>query len=89
VLADLALLVGAAPASAPAEVRAERVIAWVFDLLSRLHDACDLPIRLSDVGVREADLPKIADLARNDGSLTYAPAETTREELLGLLRQAF
>lgn len=89
VLADLALLVGAAPASDPVDVRAERAIAWVFDLLSRLHDACDLPIRLRDAGVHEADLPKIADLARNDGSLTYAPAETTRDELLGLLRQAF
>ena len=89
VLAELAVLVGAASPVDPVEARAERAIAWVFDLLARLHDACGLPTRLSQVGVREDDLPKIADLARNDGALTYNLAETTREELLGLLRQAF
>jgi len=89
VLAEIAALVGAAPVSDPVEARAERAIAWVFDLLARLNDACGLPTRLSDAGVREEDLPKIAGLALNDGSLTYNPAETTRDELLGLLRQAF
>ncbi len=66
-----------------------RAIAWVFDLLARLHEACGLPTRLAQAGVNEDALPKIADLAQNDGSLTYNPAETTRDELLGLLRQAF
>lgn len=89
VLADIATLVGAAPESDPVRDRAERAIAWVFDLLARLHEACDLPTRLRDVGVKEDDLPKIADLAQNDGSLTYNPVESTRDELLGLLRQAY
>jgi len=88
-LADIASLLGTASDSDPVPVRAERAIAWVFDLLARLHDACDIPTRLRDAGVKEADLPRIADLAANDGALTYNRVESTRDELLGLLRQAF
>lgn len=50
---------------------------------------CGLPIRLRDVGIREADLPDLATYAETDGSLLFNPREASSLELLELFKEAW
>lgn len=71
------------------KARADGAVAWVEGLQSKLNRLCEFPTRLRDVGVAEADLEKIANVAQNDGSITYNPTEADAADLLGILRGAW
>jgi alcohol dehydrogenase class IV len=59
------------------------------DFLERFIRGAGLVERLSDYGVKEADLPGLAELALGDGSIIYSPKPVSDvEEIVGLLRQA-
>lgn len=60
-------------------------VAVVRSLLAQLG----LPMRLRDVGVREEDLPALAELAMLDGSIYSNPREATLEEMVAVLRAAY
>jgi alcohol dehydrogenase class IV len=57
--------------------------------LAELTRSVGLPTRLRDAGVRESDLPALAENAESDGALIFNPREATRDELAVLLRVAF
>lgn len=55
----------------------------------QLHKICGLPLRLRDVGVVKADLPKIAKKACEDGTSFYNPRELEEAEILRTLERAW
>jgi alcohol dehydrogenase len=73
----------------PAAERASKAIAVVREMTRQLNQACGLPMRLRDVGVTEADLPKIARTALNDGALLLNPKEAGRDDVMQILQKAY
>ena len=72
----------------------EERVRGVLDALDRLREELEaragLPRTLSATGrVSEDDLPRIAEVSMGDASGTYNPAEYTREDVLGILRDAY
>lgn len=77
-------------AATPQALRAERAIQAIRELRDALYHACKLPRTLQETGkVNENQLEHIAELAINDGSIIFNPKESTREELLAILRRAW
>ena len=68
---------------------AKAAIGRIFDLQEELKQTCDLPIRLSGVGLTESDLPAVAEGALSDGTSIYNPRELEEEEILKVLKKAF
>jgi alcohol dehydrogenase len=64
---------------------AEEGIARVRALMSTVG----VPLRLRDVGVRESDLDRIAELALADGSVLFNPRQPSAEELREVLQKIF
>ena len=77
-----------AAAAIPAEERAEALIREVERLATTLHELTGLPLRLSEAGVREEDLPAVAEGAVNDGAMIVNPLMFNRDQVVELLRQA-
>ena len=57
--------------------------------MRRLVADAGLPTRLSHAGVKEPDLPRIAELAFRDASHQGNPRPTTEADLLEIARAAF
>lgn len=77
-------------ASTPAVQRPHKVIEYIHQLKAELHRACNLPMTLSQTGkVTQEQLPKIADMALNDGSLIYNRVEVDYEQALDVLKKAY
>lgn len=74
--------------STPPEQRAEAAIAAVENLLQQLHTAAGLPLRLSEYGVQQADIARVATGATNDGSIIVNPRTASEEQIAALLHQA-
>lgn len=77
----------AAAALRPAE-RAAALIRELEQLETTLHELTGLPLRLSEAGVQEKDLPAVAEGAVNDGALIVNPRHFSREQVLEILRSA-
>jgi alcohol dehydrogenase class IV len=68
----------------------EDVLAGVaIDRVRRLVADAGLPTRLSQAGVKEPDLARIAELAFRDASHQGNPRPTTEADLLEIVRAAF
>lgn len=85
----LATDVYATHAGESTEKRALCAIEAVESLLKSLNKACDLPLRLRDTGVTEADFLPIAKDAVNDGAIIYNPRTAGVDDIVSLLQQAF
>ncbi|HOO56042.1 MAG TPA: iron-containing alcohol dehydrogenase [bacterium] len=88
-IAELSPLLCKTPPSGGSVEKAKCCIQSIRDLADRLNKLCGLPTRLRDTGVKETDLPEIAKLTINDGSLVYNPEELTFDEALEILKKAF
>src|SRR5215471_2512435 len=82
-LARVAIAMGE-PSGAPEDVLAGVAI----DRVRRLVADAGLPTRLSQAGVKEQDLPRVAELAFRDASHHGNPRATTEADLLGIARAA-
>lgn len=71
------------------ERSAEKVIDQVREMRSNLKRICGLSDSLKEAGVKEEDLPAIAELAVADGSSFYNPREVVAEAVLESLMKAF
>jgi len=69
--------------------RAKAAIQAVRDLTKNLEKLSGLPTTLSAAGVTKEQLPQIANVAINDGSLIHNPIEADRKDLLKTLKKAF
>lgn len=76
-------------AGTPAQERPGAVIKQVRNLKDRLHELTGLPRTLSEAGVERSMLPKIAQKAMLDGSLSMNPAEASLEEVADLVQKAW
>ena len=77
-------------AATPAPRRAPTAIEAIRRLRDALHARCGLPRTLAETGkVERAQLPAIAELAIDDGSIVFNPVETDRADLLGVLERAW
>lgn len=77
-------------ASTPSTQRAERAIARIRELKEEIYSICQLPRTLSETGaVQRSDLPKIAQMALDDGAMLLNPIDATYEQALEILQQAF
>lgn len=84
-------LAGAAVyAETPAADRAEQAIARLRLLKDEIHARCGLPRTLSETGkVERAQLPQIAGMALDDGSIIFNPVEVSRDEALAVLERSW
>jgi alcohol dehydrogenase len=77
-------------ATTPITERANKVIATIRELRDELYNRCKLPRTLKETGkVSKDQLPQIAELAINDGSIIFNPKESDRKELLAILEKAW
>ncbi|RMF17925.1 MAG: iron-containing alcohol dehydrogenase [Gammaproteobacteria bacterium] len=77
-------------AATPADSRAEKTVEVIRTLRDELYTACKLPRTLRETGkVEKAQLTRIADVALDDGSIIFNPAEASLEEVQALLERAW
>lgn len=76
-------------AATPADQRGEAMVQTVADLLERLHQLVGIPLRLSEVGVTEQELPRVAKTAVNDGAIIVNPRAMSEQQVYELLRRVF
>ncbi len=91
-LAELLLPLAGADvyAKTPAHIRAEKAVATIRSLRDELFELCKLPRTLEETGkVGRDQLPKIADMALDDGSIMFNPAEADFDEVLKILNLAW
>lgn len=92
-MADLLLpLAGAEVYSAtpPGAQRTDKFITTLCTLRDALYQRCGLPRTLQETErVRQDQLPQIAELALDDGSIIYNPKEADRAQLLSILEDAW
>jgi alcohol dehydrogenase class IV len=62
---------------------ADRLAGWTEKLCSELG----VPVKLSELGLSEADLESIAEVAAKAGSTAYNPREMSAGAILDLMRQ--
>ncbi|MCG8311849.1 MAG: iron-containing alcohol dehydrogenase [Pseudomonadales bacterium] len=76
--------------STPSAQRAEKAIAFIRELKEEVYSICQLPRTLSETGaVQRNDLPKIAQMALDDGAMLLNPIDATYEQALEVLQQAY
>jgi alcohol dehydrogenase len=77
-------------AATPVSQRPARAVQTIRLLRDNLYTRCQLPRTLQETGkVTQDQLPHIADLAINDGSIIFNPKESDRAELLAVLNAAW
>ena len=77
-------------AATPKAQRADKAIAHIRAMRDELYARCKLPRTLKETGkVSEGQLPQVADLTINDGSIVYNPKEADYDDALGILKKAW
>lgn len=77
-------------ASTPAAKRAEATIAHLRAMREALHTKAGLPRTLSEIGkVQRSQLPDVAKLAIDDGTILMNPRHATYEDALAVLERAW
>jgi alcohol dehydrogenase class IV len=71
------------------QTREEMLAAKAIEHVRKLNASLKIPGRLRDAGVREADLPLIAEKAFQDASHLGNPRKCTEADLLAMAREAF
>jgi len=75
-------------ASTPEADRAYASVEAVRELLRLAAQRAGMPMRLSQVGMTETELPAVAAAAINDGAMSMNPRDADVSDILGILRAA-
>lgn len=75
-------------ARTPKSERPEASLEAVRALLDWLHERSGQPVTLSECGVTEKQLPKIAKAAVDDGAIAFNPKDVSVDEILEVLKAA-
>jgi alcohol dehydrogenase len=67
---------------------ADEAVERVADEVRRLGDEVGVPKGLGDLGVTDADIPRLAELTLGDACLTTNPRPATAEQVAELFRAA-
>ena len=77
-------------AGTPPSERPARAIDFILDLRNELYAKCQLPRTLKETGkVEKNQLPTLAEMALDDGSIIFNPREVSYEEALNVLERAW
>ncbi|MAR91177.1 MAG: alcohol dehydrogenase [Pseudomonadales bacterium] len=77
-------------ARTPAAQRADAAISTIRGLRDELHRRCQLPRTLAETGkVNREQLPKLAEMALDDGSILFNPVEVDLDDALAILERAW
>jgi len=87
--AKLAPIMGEQVSGESMDTAAKKAIEAVRKLTAKLHAMGALPLRLREVGIREDDLPQIAEAVSIEGATFYNPREVVAEDILALLKKAY
>lgn len=71
------------------EEEVKDLIEYIRNVLTRLHSLTNLPIKLSDVGVRKSDFDKIAKMSLNDGSIVFTPKYAGIDDIIKILEVSY
>jgi alcohol dehydrogenase len=74
--------------SAKTEDYGKLSVQTVRDMTARYHEFCNLPITLSQAGVKREDFPAIARAALNDGAMIVNPKQVTFDDVMSILDAA-
>lgn len=61
----------------------------VRDMTARYHEFCNLPITLSQAGVKKEDFEAVARTALNDGAMIVNPKQVTFDDVIAILNAAY
>ncbi|MDO8964180.1 MAG: iron-containing alcohol dehydrogenase [Coriobacteriia bacterium] len=75
-------------ARTPKAERPAAAVAAVRALLDWLHERSGQPVTLTECGVTEKQLAKIAKVAADDGAISMNPKDASVDDLLGVLKAA-
>ncbi len=87
--AEIADLLGVKTSGMSPEAAARKGIEAVKRLREELHQACGLPYRLRDVGIKEDLFEAIAEGTVNDGTSFYNPREVVKEAVIEQIKKAY
>lgn len=73
----------------PAKKRGEKTVQIIEEMKQKLNRLTELPITLSEAGVKKEDLPEVAKKAINDGAIIVNPKEAKYGDVLNILKQAY
>ncbi|NER02836.1 MAG: iron-containing alcohol dehydrogenase [Okeania sp. SIO3C4] len=73
----------------PKEKRAVKSVAKLYEMINVLKQLCGHPTTLSEAGVTEDQLEKIAKMSINDGALINNPKEVELNDAMDILKKAF
>lgn len=77
-------------AATPKAERAQKSIERIRQLRDEIHNRCKLPRTLQETGkIAKEQLPALADMAINDGSIIFNSREADRGDLQGVLQRAW
>src|SRR3990167_890364 len=92
VIGELLLYVAGADiyARTPAHERGKKTVQVIRDMRDELNRRCKLPRTLSETGkVSRDQLPKLAQMALDDGSIIFNPVEVDLDDALAVLKRAW
>ena len=92
VIGELLLYVAGADiyARTPAHERGKKTVQVIRDMRDELNRRCKLPRTLSETGkVSRDQLPKLAQMALDDGSIIFNPVEVDLDDALAVLNRAW
>jgi alcohol dehydrogenase class IV len=84
----LALVAGAAGVH-PRKLNIQQAAQAAVEAVRRLVKDLGCPARLRDVGVKESDLPMLAEAVIHEAPLMENPRPITEMEVIGILRKAW
>jgi alcohol dehydrogenase len=69
--------------------KAQFVIKWIKEINQHLNLACNMPDSLEKAGLKQEQLPEIAQQSLNDGAMIANPKEIDAQDALDILNNAF
>lgn len=88
-LADISRALGVDVSGLDDTEAAQKGIDRIHELNKSMNTLCGMPVKISDVGVKEDVLPKIAAMTIEDGTSIYNPRPLEEEEVLEVLKEAY
>lgn len=75
-------------ASTEKSKRGEKAAEKVKNMMEEFNKICGIPLKLTQVGVKEEDIKQIAKTALNDGAIIMNPKDASLEDIIGIIRKA-
>jgi alcohol dehydrogenase class IV len=69
-------------------ITAHKVINALRSFLKRVHDLSGIPLSYREMGMREEHLPKIVELAVQEGCGFYNPRPLEEKEIVEMIKKA-